>query len=1178
MARIVAPLAGLRDGDSVMTLFRALGWELPSREIFDQGLVSLVTEVDRLVVSLRSERRALAEGQASLQGVNLIESLQSAVKLISDGEELRNYLSVNLVGYPEFVEQSGILSSELPKRLFDYLTITYLKAYRPSYYGWGLVAGLVEVKEVEATQYWEPSPKYKLLRVNWSRLLRMLHDPKTVWEAYGSGSQEGFDSKWFFERFEVLLECLGIPGGPYRVDERAQKSLSLGSGEVIEIRVPLAWAGEWPSSYGEAGFSILPLNDGARDRKGIAAIPYLFGAGGLEQESTSVWQWGLEGAGEVESGLGLIFWPPSDIEIQKNLFDTESAEGNCRVEFHLQRIEREGAPHIIFGSSEGSRVSFAGVGARFLAAISNADRELVAEIRFDDFTVVVDASQGDGFVRTILGGIQISNSFDLNIGLSNKDGLSIGGSSGGEVTIPLHREVGPVCFDGLVVSVEVTTEVSILLATSLHAKLGAFETCVTRIGMKIPIHFPASGQGNFGPIDLPGIEFQGPSRACLALNTGTISGSGFLDHDQAKHQYAGAVHLTANGLSLNSRGLITTQMPGGSDGFSLLVIIEAQFSSPIQLSFGFTLDGVGGLIALNRTIDTEVLRAGLRAGSLDSILFPENPIRNADRIISDLRSAFPVVQDHVVLGPMVKLGWGSPRIVQADIGIFIELPEPVRVVLLGQVSVALPRAENAVIELHLDVLGEINFENETLSIDATLNNSRIYRYPLTGDAAVRWSWGDSPALAMSVGGFHPRFSPPAGFPALRRVALNLSSNRDLQIYCDAYQAITSNSIQFGSSIALVVRKKGATLEGNLSFDTLIYLSPFSFVVDIAGNMVARYRGHRLAGVALSMQLSGPRPWNARGRARFEILMWDVAVRFNKSWGPRTRLEIEPIDAWALLRDALLRDESWGARLPQGTEAIEVLTSQGGGGESLLVHPLGELEVRQNALPLGIEVQKIGGAPVTEKSLFCIDGAEVLCCDENADDATKLEIAEVQGDFARAQFLVLSDNERIALPSFEKMQAGVTMSPNKISFGSDVKNRSVGYETIRIHADGTSSPVSLDTSSAKTPLLESQLRASAAARCALRRTGRRKYAEREKRKFVKLVPEQYQVVSTDDSSIQYSVIETEDETRTLAVSSDASPPAARAGRIEIEQALSTYLKVNPDQVGKLQITRPARLAK
>lgn len=84
---------------------------------------------------------------------------------------------------------------------------------------------------------------------------------------------------------------------------------------------------------------------------------------------------------------------------------------------------------------------------------------------------------------------------------------------------------------------------------------------------------------------------------------------------------------------------------------------------------------------------------------------------------------------------------GSPRIVQADIGIFIELPEPVRVVLLGQVSVALPRAENAVIELHLDVLGEINFENETLSIDATLNNSRIYRYPLTGDAAVRWSWG-----------------------------------------------------------------------------------------------------------------------------------------------------------------------------------------------------------------------------------------------------------------------------------------------------------------------------------------------------------------------------------------------------------------------------------------------------
>ena len=42
---------------------------------------------------------------------------------------------------------------------------------------------------------------------------------------------------------------------------------------------------------------------------------------------------------------------------------------------------------------------------------------------------------------------------------------------------------------------------------------------------------------------------------------------------------------------------------------------------------------------------------------------------------------------------------------------------------------------------------------------------------LGGDLAFRYGWGASPVFALSVGGFHPSYQPPAGFPALRRITI-----------------------------------------------------------------------------------------------------------------------------------------------------------------------------------------------------------------------------------------------------------------------------------------------------------------------------------------------------------------------------------------------------------------------
>ena len=73
-------------------------------------------------------------------------------------------------------------------------------------------------------------------------------------------------------------------------------------------------------------------------------------------------------------------------------------------------------------------------------------------------------------------------------------------------------------------------------------------------------------------------------------------------------------------------GIITTKMPDGSTGFSLLIIITAEFGTGIQLGFGFTLIGLGGLLGLNRTMSLQPLMEGVRTGAINSIMFPQNPV------------------------------------------------------------------------------------------------------------------------------------------------------------------------------------------------------------------------------------------------------------------------------------------------------------------------------------------------------------------------------------------------------------------------------------------------------------------------------------------------------------------------------------------------------------------------
>ena len=74
----------------------------------------------------------------------------------------------------------------------------------------------------------------------------------------------------------------------------------------------------------------------------------------------------------------------------------------------------------------------------------------------------------------------------------------------------------------------------------------------------------------------------------LAIDTEVVVGGGFLFYDPDKEQYAGGLQIEIKGISLNAIGRLTTRLPDGRQGFSLLIIIQSKDFPPIKLPLGFT--------------------------------------------------------------------------------------------------------------------------------------------------------------------------------------------------------------------------------------------------------------------------------------------------------------------------------------------------------------------------------------------------------------------------------------------------------------------------------------------------------------------------------------------------------------------------------------------------------------
>src|SRR5207249_9060231 len=106
------------------------------------------------------------------------------------------------------------------------------------------------------------------------------------------------------------------------------------------------------------------------------------------------------------------------------------------------------------------------------------------------------------------------------------------------------------------------------------------------------------------------------------------------------------------------------------------------------------------------------------------------------------------------------------------------------------------------------------------------------------------------------------------------------------------------------------------------------------------------------------------------------------------------------------------------------------------GQTVRVHPMGTLSVREPVVPLDLPITRYGNTTPSDGTYFSVSRVQI-----SGQDAS---IERFQDYFAAGQFLTLSDADKLSRPSFERYDAGVTIASAVTRSGADAP-RTVVYE-------------------------------------------------------------------------------------------------------------------------------------
>ena len=407
-------------------------------------------------------------------------------------------------------------------------------------------------------------------------------------------------------------------------------------------------------------------------------------------------------------------------------------------------------------------------------------------------------------------------------------------------------------------------------------------------------------------------------------------------------------------------------------GFSLLLLIFGQFPA-IQLSFGFTLTGVGGLIGVQHTASPTALSQALGAGQLDAVLFPENPVANAPQIINTLRTIVSGQERrlHHRADARARLGHAEPRHRAPRAADRSRTSSRSSARRSSQLP-PLVSADLALLYLRLDFVGSVVFDPLRIAFDAKLIHSRV--------ALSCRSPGSSRSARSSATSRRSSSAPAASIRASRRsrptsrcrstASARASTSASSASTFKGYFAITSATIQAGASLRVWADIGIAEHRGRLRLRR--DLLPRAEVL-LRGrhprvSRRARIRHRLRVGPPRRHCSRDPGRWHIAGNAEGAHAV--AAARFlaahrRERGAPTATRRRSPSTSPSSSPRRSRSSRNWSAQLPQGGDGFVTLADIEAGTD-VLAHPLGTLVFQQKLVPFELRMAKASGSKIERR--------------------------------------------------------------------------------------------------------------------------------------------------------------------------------------------------------------------
>lgn len=677
---------------------------------------------------------------------------------------------------------------------------------------------------------------------------------------------------------------------------------------------------------------------------------------------------------------------------------------------------------LLFGDAAGTHLSIKSVRLGIHLRQSGPPFEAVLKVERIEFALKPD------FLKFLSFGLNLPTvlTFDSNVDVSYVQGQGLSGQFATGLAGVRLRAVEPIDLRigapgaGLAVD-QVVTQVE-----------------VTFDGMRLlfKVEFRYGGSAEFGPLaatmDGAGVWFGrwsnglggllAPQGIGLSLAAGPVAGGGYLKF-VSDTEFAGALQLKILGIGAFAYGLYKV-LPNGDA--SIVVLIGIRLPPPgIQIGFGFAVSGFGGMVGINRRADTDMIRERLASGAAGEVLFNDNPMKNAPKLLGDLGVFFPSESGIFLIGPTLQINW--LLILKLDVGVFIELPGPRKIFIAGSARLVIGSEEFALVYLRMDFVGGIDLTKSLIFFDAALVNSHVLGiFRITGGVALRIAYGENGYFLFTVGGFHPSFDPGAmEVPRVARVGVSLALG-PVWLKQEMYLAITSNSFQLGSRTEAGIEIGPISAHGWFGFDALIVFRPFYFVARVDAGFDVEVADVSLCSVRVEGQLSGPGPLVLQARASVRLLFvkvsGSVTIELNSN-PPEAVISIPDLTDY--LQEELANPENLRVDGEDRSVVFRRSAIKTAAKPEKLFPPVGALVWEQKRAPLKLAIEKVQGVD--------LGGWHTLVVTTDIPGVT-----DEDDWFGVGTYLKLGDAEALNSSRFVRQPSGIRIGAGETNKGAIAK--------------------------------------------------------------------------------------------------------------------------------------------